>query len=281
MAGSLTMPQGTPVSDTSAAVRKLEEGAERLRRELLDETGQDYVRHIFAAIGDQPMASGAGGGPPSGPRPDLSASHLGEVTIELAPSEVRAYSSEQLGNRWREMTGPIPEAVDLRFTVSFGPIGDDVDVMLVGPNMDRLRAAADEVKRHLGAYRGVYGITDSFRAGKQEMKLDIKPAAETLGLTLQNLGRQVRQAFYGEEASESSVVVTTSGSWCATRPMSGDPWETSSRCGFARRMVARSRSVRWRLSSRVAGLPRSSESIATARSTSPQPLTRLSHQAAR
>ena len=32
------------------------------------------------------------------------------------------------------------------------------------------------------------------------MKLGIKPAAELLGLTLQDLGRQVRQAFYGEEA---------------------------------------------------------------------------------
>ena len=32
------------------------------------------------------------------------------------------------------------------------------------------------------------------------MKLGIKPAAEALGLTLQNLGRQVRQAFHGEEA---------------------------------------------------------------------------------
>ena len=32
------------------------------------------------------------------------------------------------------------------------------------------------------------------------MQLGIKPAAETLGLTLQDLGRQVRQAFYGEEA---------------------------------------------------------------------------------
>ena len=32
------------------------------------------------------------------------------------------------------------------------------------------------------------------------MKLGIKPAAETLGLTLEDLGRQVRQAFYGEEA---------------------------------------------------------------------------------
>ena len=32
------------------------------------------------------------------------------------------------------------------------------------------------------------------------MKLGIKPAAEGLGLSLQDLGRQVRQAFYGEEA---------------------------------------------------------------------------------
>ena len=52
----------------------------------------------------------------------------------------------------------------------------------------------------LAAYAGVYEISDSFRAGKEEMRLSIKPAAETLGLTLQDLGRQVRQAFYGEEA---------------------------------------------------------------------------------
>ena len=78
--------------------------------------------------------------------------------------------------------------------------GDDVDVMLVGPDIDELRAAADEVKARLRSYAGVFGITDSFREGKQEMKLDIKPAAETLGLTLEDLGRQVRQAFYGEEA---------------------------------------------------------------------------------
>ena len=32
------------------------------------------------------------------------------------------------------------------------------------------------------------------------MKLGIKPAAEPLGLSLEDLGRQVRQAFYGEEA---------------------------------------------------------------------------------
>ena len=197
MAVAITMPQGTPVSATSEAVRKLESSAERLGLELLEETGQEYFRHVFAAVGDQPMASGSG---PMGPRQDLSASHVGEVTIELAPSQERAYNSEQLGNRWREITGPIPEAVDVSFNVSIMGPGEDVDIMLIGPSIDRLRAAADDVKTRLAAYPGVHSITDSFRAGKQEMQLDIKPAAETLGLTLQDLGRQVRQAFYGEEA---------------------------------------------------------------------------------
>ena len=78
--------------------------------------------------------------------------------------------------------------------------GDDVDVMLVGPNIERLQAAATRIKGHLGTYNGVFDISDSFEAGKEEIKLGITPAAETLGLSLQDLGRQVRQAFYGEEA---------------------------------------------------------------------------------
>ena len=198
MAASITLPQGTPASVTSGAVEKLEVGAARLRARLEDETGQDYFRHIAASVGDQPMASRGGG--PIGPTQSLAAAHVGEVTIELAPSETRAYNSEQLGLLWREMTGPIPEAVDVNFNMSVMTPGDDVDVQLAGPNIDELRAAADDVKRRLAEYAGVYEISDSFRAGKEEMKLGITPAAETLGLTLQDLGRQVRQAFYGEEA---------------------------------------------------------------------------------
>ena len=191
---SVTMPQGTPVSVTSAAVRKAEVGAERLRSALFDETGRDYFRHVFASVGERPSGRGmfgSGGG--------VSA-NLGGVTIELAPAQDRVFTSEQLGNRWRELTDPIPEAVELDFQVSATSPGDDVDVMLVGPDIEQLRAAADEVKAQLGGYAGVHSITDSFRAGKAELKLDIKPAAEALGLTLRDLGSQVRQAFYGEEA---------------------------------------------------------------------------------
>ena len=71
---------------------------------------------------------------------------------------------------------------------------------LRGPDVDQLEQAANRVKELLGGYPGVFDITDSFRAGKREVKLAIKPAGEALGLTLRDLARQVRQAFYGEEA---------------------------------------------------------------------------------
>jgi multidrug efflux pump subunit AcrB len=45
----------------------------------------------------------------------------------------------------------------------------------------------------------VVDISDSFRSGRQELELEILPQAEALGLSARDLGRQVRQAFYGQE----------------------------------------------------------------------------------
>ena len=200
MTASVTMPQGTPVEATSEAIAKFEAGAERVRARLRDVTGMDYFRHVASTVGDQPML--ARGGLPMG---RISATivafpHVGEVTVELAPAESRSYTSEELGILWREATGPLPEAVAIDFGTSSLNPGEDIDVQLAGRDVDRLRAAAQAVKVRLAQYAGVYAIADSFRAGKKEMQLSIRPAAETLGLRLQDLGRQVRQAFFGEEA---------------------------------------------------------------------------------
>ena len=124
----------------------------------------------------------------------VAAANIGEVTIELAPAETRPYTSEQLGLLWREETGPVPEAVAIDLHSSLLSAGEDVNVELYGSDLDRLRAAADRLRGGLAAYAGVV------RTGKSEMRLDIRPAAEGLGLRLQDLARQVRQAFYGEEA---------------------------------------------------------------------------------
>ena len=54
--------------------------------------------------------------------------------------------------------------------------GADIDVRLAGRDVDRLRGAADAVKRRLREYRGVYEVADSFRAGKPEVTLGIEPS---------------------------------------------------------------------------------------------------------
>ena len=200
MTASITMPLGTPAEATTGAVAKFEAGAARLRAVLAEETGLDYFRHVATTIGDQPVLARGGGRVGRLNADVVAASNIGEVTIELAPTETRSYTSEQLGIRWREETGPVPEAVAIDFHTSLLSSGEDVDVELSGRDLDRLRAAADVLKGRLAEYAGVYAVADSIRTGKAEMRLDIRPAAETLGLTLQDLGRQVRQAFYGEEA---------------------------------------------------------------------------------
>ena len=195
---AVTMPQGTPATETSEAIARLEQGAEELREEMISRDGVDPFLHVYSSVGDQPMA--AQGGSPFGAIFNMASGNVGEITVELAPSEQRTTTSEALGNRWRDLTGPVPSATEVKFTATVMSPGEDVDVQLTGGDIEQLRNAADAVKARLNGYAGVFEISDSFRQGKREMKLGIKPAAETLGLTLQDLGRQVRQAFYGEEA---------------------------------------------------------------------------------
>ena len=55
------------------------------------------------------------------------------------------------------------------------------------------------MRGELARFDGVVDISDSFRSGKQEAKLSLRPEGRLLGLTLNDLARQARQAFYGEE----------------------------------------------------------------------------------
>jgi multidrug efflux pump subunit AcrB len=122
------------------------------------------------------------------------------MVLELAPSEDRDITSAEIVRRWRQTTEPIPDVVELVFTSSIFSAGEPINVQLTGLDMDALAAASERLKLELAKYEGVFDITDSYRSGKQEVKLYVKPAAEAYGITLIDLARQVRQAFYGEEA---------------------------------------------------------------------------------
>jgi multidrug efflux pump subunit AcrB len=199
----LTMPLGASADVTNRAVQKLEQSANQLRDQLEKRYPEaPPVTHIMAAVGDHPSESASAGPPGSslGVVGGTANGHLGEVVMQLTPSQSRDIKSRQVADRWRELTGPIAEAVELKFTANLFSAGNDIDIQLEGDNVEELRLIAEQLRLKLAEYPGVNNITDSFRAGKQELKLDILPAGESLGLSLGSLARQVRQAYYGEEA---------------------------------------------------------------------------------
>jgi multidrug efflux pump subunit AcrB len=196
---NLTMPMETPVEVTAGAMERLEESAAQLEKEILEKQGNSPYVHVLTSIGEQPFRTQASRN--AGSRSAAySGAHLGEVNIELIPSEQRDITSSEMASRWRELTGGIPGAVELTFTSDLIGGSKAIDIQLAGPDIDELREAASGIKAQLSEYPGVIDISDSFRGGKPEVKLDITSEAESLGLTLQDLGRQVRQGFFGEEA---------------------------------------------------------------------------------
>ena len=197
------MPLGTPAALTADAVRYIESTVEALRNEFdpkFAPPGSSLVKHVLSSVGSQPFKSRQTQGPQLAGRGGEDGAHLGEVVLELVRGEDRDISTTEIAKRWREIVGSIADAVELTFASDLFSVGEAINLQLQGANITELREAAQRVKAELAEYPGVVDIADSFRAGKQEVKLRIRPTAEPLGLTLQDLARQVRQAFYGEEA---------------------------------------------------------------------------------
>ncbi len=197
----LTMPQGTPAAATLAAVRRIEAAAFELEEELRAEGRGDVFRHVAATVGAQPYAAlQQASSPTVSFEVAVAAPHQGEVNIELVSSRERTLRASEVVRRWRQKVGPVPDAVRVEYTASLVSFGSPLDVQLTGRSLDHLRAAATEIRARLADYPGVFDISDSFRAGKREIRLELDPRAEALGLSLEDLGRQVRQGFYGAEA---------------------------------------------------------------------------------
>ncbi len=195
----LTMPEGIAVAETTRAAQQIEQAAQILRSEL-DLTRQDQpsvIQHVLTTIG-QGLAGGQPGGGTSFSTP---VSHRADVAISLVPAAERSeFPSDTIAERWRELTGPIADSVELTFSASQLSAGDAISIQLRGRNVDDLAAAAADLRAELSRFVGVADVSDSFRSGKQEVRLSLRPEAQHLGLTLNDLARQVRQAFYGEEA---------------------------------------------------------------------------------
>jgi len=178
----LEMNEGTPAYVTHSNLDLLAEKLDLVDRQLQSELAFDapIVRTKF-----------------SWSNSDTS----GSLLIELNREASGQVSTREIERRWRAEVGEIPGARGLRIGSAGGPGGDgpDVSFQLVGRDLDQLSAAAAELETAVRSFNGTYDVRNSFEGGLRELQLAIRPQAEVLGLRQQDLARQIRQAFFGEE----------------------------------------------------------------------------------
>jgi len=188
---AVEFPQGTPMSVTIDALAKTEAAIKSVETDAIQRGEKPFVLHVYSVIGQgtDPFEQRATG------------SHVGVIRVEMATSADRKLPSGEIVARWQKATGDIPGAVVQSFgTQEQGPPGAPIQIWLKGNDIDSLTTASEEIKAKLRSYSGIFQIQDDFRAGNREIKVDLKPEARGLGLTLDDLASQVHSGFFGEEA---------------------------------------------------------------------------------
>ncbi len=185
------MPPGTHISTTEGVVDRIAAAVNQLRKEFDgDHPDQPVIGDLLISHG---VALGASM-PMSG-----SSSSDAELRIDCPNLLERGVSVLAISRRWEQLVGEIPGAKGLTFSSDLGGHGRGVSVRLNGTDLDELKEASRWLQHELAGIDGIYQIQDDFSEGKEEFTLRITPEAQTLGLRLDDLARQVRRAFYGVE----------------------------------------------------------------------------------
>ena len=189
MTSTVEFPGGTPSDVTKQAIEQIDAALLRLAEQTKTRSGDPLIEDRMAIIG-QTMD----GIPRSGP-------HLGSVQAILLDSKRRGIYTKDLMVQWEKEIGPIPGVKSMTFAgLETGPPGAPIEVWLQGRDMNDILAATDDLMDRLRMFEGVYQIRSDFSPGKNEMRLELKPEARTLGLTVDDLARQIYAGYYGDEA---------------------------------------------------------------------------------
>ena len=120
--------------------------------------------------------------------------------MSLTHPEDRNISAFEIEKLWRDKVGNLPNVRKQRYYAGTNAGGGaKINLTLSGSDPEQLTLAGAALAEKLGEYNGVFDIYNSQGAGSREILIGLKPNASQLDISLGDIGRQVRQAFYGEE----------------------------------------------------------------------------------
>lgn len=122
-----------------------------------------------------------------------------EQYIQLPPPNESNVSMREVAQTYLETMGEIPDAenINVQYTANQGEAV--LTFVLAHSSEERLKAAAAELRNFLVTFKDVFFVRDNQRGEIDELNIQLKPGAQTLGISLADVSRQIRQSYYGEE----------------------------------------------------------------------------------
>lgn len=169
-----------------------------VRNELKEKYGEDIITYVSMNVG---FTRNLG---ESGP-------HCGHINVNL-DAEGYDISSFDVARMVQERIGPVRGAE--KFMVGgVNRWGKPVSIAIQGDNYQQLKEATAWLKERLYQNSALKDVQDNSSSGKREVLIRLKPQAYMLGLDHNEISRQIRQGFYGEEAQRLIVGTDEARVW--------------------------------------------------------------------
>ncbi|WP_306014238.1 MULTISPECIES: efflux RND transporter permease subunit [unclassified Allomuricauda] len=122
-----------------------------------------------------------------------------DVEIVMLPPDQRDINAGEVIALWRDNIGDIEGVDQITFEAERGPGGarQAISVDLSHSDINVLEKASEAFVERMDAFANTRDVTDNYNKGKLQYDFKLLPQGRNLGLTSNEVGRQVRDGFFG------------------------------------------------------------------------------------
>ena len=122
-----------------------------------------------------------------------------DVEIVMRPPGERSMTTGEVIRLWRDEIGDIQGVDQIIFEAERGPGGwqDDISIDLSHADIEVLASASEALFQRIEEFEATQNVSDNYQTGKSQLNVKLLPEGRALGLTSMDVGRQVRDAFFG------------------------------------------------------------------------------------
>ena len=191
----VALPEGSSAGETQVALDRITDGLRQLQAQYPVEQYGEVFGDDTITLGAQPSGRrGPGGGSSS------DGSHLGEVAVYVNDLDLIGLDGLQLAEQWREAIGPLAGIDTLEFDADLSGRSEKIELQLTAIDFATLDQARMDLSQQLLKLDGVLSVSDSMSGAKRELSFRLNRQGAALGLTANDLARQIRHHYYGSEA---------------------------------------------------------------------------------